>query len=54
MNFTLFRRHAVKAAAGLFLLSGILFVNPAFLETEGCEHREEDAGRSRRGETAIW
>ena len=27
MNFTLFRRHAVKAAAGLFLLSGILFVN---------------------------
>ena len=28
MNFTLFRRHAVKAAAGLFLLSGILFVNP--------------------------
>ena len=28
MNFALFRRHAVKAAAGLFLLSGILFVNP--------------------------
>ena len=27
MNFTLFRRHAVKAAAGLFSLSGILFVN---------------------------
>ena len=29
-----------------------LFVNPAFLETEGREHREEDAGRGRRGETA--
>ena len=28
MNFALIQRHAVKAAAGLFLLSGILFVNP--------------------------
>ena len=28
MKFALLQRHAVKAAAGLFLLSGILFVNP--------------------------
>jgi peptidoglycan DL-endopeptidase CwlO len=28
VNFALIQRHAVKAAAGLFLLSGILFVNP--------------------------
>lgn len=28
MNLALFQRRALKAAAGLFLLSGILFVNP--------------------------
>ena len=28
MKFALLQRHAVKVAAGLFLLSGILFVNP--------------------------